>query len=126
MAGYSVQQIKFELLSYLKEFGGKGSDWTIGCMQGPPDGGELAASNNPEGVIWICKPALSARAARLVWDHMVSRHRLHVLPEQSAVEDGSWVLMFRRIIDTSDSDGRRLFEMKRSREKQVATRDQLS
>lgn len=94
MAGYSVQQIKFEFLSYIKEFGANGADWLIGCSTGPSLSGESAAIV-PDDAIWICKPALSPRAARLVQDHMISRHQVQIAPGAEQVEAGNWIFMYR-------------------------------
>lgn len=94
MAGYSVQQIKFEFLSYIKEFGADGADWFIGCSTEPAAQGE-SATNVPDGAIWICKPALSARAARMVHDHMVSRHQVQIAPGSAPVDAGNWIFMYR-------------------------------
>ena len=97
---YSVQQIKFELLSYLKEFGTHGPDWTIAVVAGPDDGliKDITLNQN-EDEIWICKPTLSAKAASIIAQHMVSRFDLNLLKSSSGSEDQSteknWVMMYR-------------------------------
>jgi hypothetical protein len=94
-ANYSIQQIKFEFLSYIKEFGGRGTDWFIGMAEALPDPhSEDAGINASAKTIWICKPALSARAARLVRDHMTSRHGVRDA-QDGALEGGSWIYMYR-------------------------------
>lgn len=63
---YSVQQIKYEFLLYMKGLGGAFADWYVGASSdpvrsiaatGPVDGGERA---------WMYKPALSARATQTI------------------------------------------------------------
>ena len=93
---FSIQQIKFEFLSYLKEFGGNGRDWFIGCAEAPPEDDDLGATTHvPDEAIWIRKPALSARAARMVRDHMVSRHQVQAAPGLAGDESGRWIYMYR-------------------------------
>lgn len=97
---YSVQQIKFELLSYLKEFGTHGPDWTIAIVSGPDDGlvKDITSDQNDEE-IWICKPTLSAKAASIIAQHMVSRFDLNLLKAPSLNEgepkERNWVMMYR-------------------------------
>ena len=93
---YSVQQIKFEFLSYIKEFGGTGSDWFIGLAEGS-SGEDISKRTDisQQRLIWICKPALSARAAVLVHDHMVARHQVRSLDHNLQSPGKSWVFLCR-------------------------------
>ncbi len=96
IAGYSVKQIKFEFLSYIKEFGGKGDDWIIGranCLEDVMSGHEWAGLR--QEAIWICKPALSGRAAQIVIDHMVTRHQVGTLAAGATMTDGNWIYLYR-------------------------------
>lgn len=88
---YSVQQIKFEFLSYIKEFGGDGSEWTIGLMN-EDEQAKVSIANTDR--IWISKPALSPNAARLVADYFISR--FGAKPDARFVpgQDKNWVHMF--------------------------------
>jgi hypothetical protein len=71
---FSPQQIKFEFLSYLKEFGARPEEWRIGVA----DDAERAlfADNEVDRAhdIWLWKPALSAAAARIVLSYFAERH----------------------------------------------------
>lgn len=93
---FSVQQIKFEFLSYIKEFGGSGPDWATG-LAGKACAADIARGAGVEldRLIWICKPALSSRAAALVHDHMVARHQLRAIPNISPASDQNWVFICR-------------------------------
>jgi len=77
---YSVQQIKFECFSYIKEFGARMEDWVIGAASDPDSVlfGEFALDRTDD--IWMWKPALSPAAARAVIDFMTSRYRLNAHP----------------------------------------------
>lgn len=92
---YSVQQIKFEFLSYIKEFGGNGSEWTIGLLN-EAEQAKIASSDAPQQAdrIWICKPALSANAARLVAEYFVTRFGTKIADGIVASPDKNWVHMF--------------------------------
>jgi hypothetical protein len=98
---YSIQQIKFELLSYLKEFGANGADWIIQLTTGTDDQAVLSLrDDDAQSMIWICKPTLSERAAALIKEHMVSRFGMHSPSEDTvpvpAGAERNWVLMYRK------------------------------
>lgn len=70
---FSPQQIKFEFLSYIKEFGGRPSEWRVGCAADA----QLAMFEH-EGVdrtrdIWLWKPALSPAAAKIVFRYLTEQ-----------------------------------------------------
>lgn len=92
---YSVQQIKFECLSYIKEFGARMDEWTIGVADEPEHALFALCGVDPERDIWIWKPSLSANAARAVVDFMTNRYRLHPAPSSSS-SGGHCVFMYRR------------------------------
>ena len=65
MTAYSVQQIKFEFISYVKEFGADFSAWSVGVAEDAP-----AALFREHGIdetrdIWLWKPAVSPAAAAM-------------------------------------------------------------
>lgn len=98
---YSIQQIKFELLSYLKEFGTDGANWTIQLTTGTEDQAVLSLrGDDAQSMIWICKPTLSERAAVLIKEHMVSRFGMQSPSEDTATvpagAERNWVLMYRK------------------------------
>lgn len=92
MTTYSVQQAKFELLLYLKEFGAKPTEWCIGTA--PEARRALFEVNDvcEAGDIWVWKPTLSPAAADLVSRFLITRHQM--MPALS--EKGAHVFMFRR------------------------------
>lgn len=87
----SVQQIKYELLLYIKEFGGRAADWRIGVAEDAPhalfgENGVDAASD-----VWCWKPALTPAAAQTVYRYMTEQ--FHV-PPAGWSERGCCVFLF--------------------------------
>ena len=70
---FSPQQIKFEFLSYIKEFDLDPSAWRIGVADDAR--AALFSHNAVDEVrdIWLWKPALSAAAARIVFAFFTQR-----------------------------------------------------
>jgi hypothetical protein len=90
---YSVQQIKFEFLSYIKEFGGNAEEWRIGFAEDARRGLFELNGVNETNDIWIWKPALTSAAARNVHDYFTDRFRM---PTAVLTEDGNHVFLFKR------------------------------
>lgn len=63
---YSVQQIKYEFLLYMKGLGGAFSDWYVGASSDPARSIAEMPSTEGEASPWMYKPALSARATRTI------------------------------------------------------------
>ncbi|QMU60465.1 MAG: hypothetical protein GKR92_01625 [Gammaproteobacteria bacterium] len=63
---YSVQQIKFEILAYIKEFGGDFNDWYVGIAADPK--GTLFQTHkvHQEDDIWLHKQALTFTACKTI------------------------------------------------------------
>ena len=91
MTAYSVQQIKFEFISYVKEFGADFSDWSVGVCDDAPAAlfGEHGLDETRD--IWLWKPAVSAVAAAMVRDWICGRQGAAALPGE-----GRHVFLFRR------------------------------
>jgi len=71
---YSVQQIKYDVLAYIKEFGGKFDDWFIGISDNPKHALSNYHQVEQEQDIWLCKQALTAHAARTVQSFFLKLH----------------------------------------------------
>jgi len=89
---YSVQQIKFELISYVKEFGGDFSQWVIGTAEDAPQALFERHGVDPVSGVWLWKPALTPAAAALVATWVVERHHAS-RAEQS---EGACVFLFKK------------------------------
>ena len=65
LRAYSISQIQFDCLSYIKEFGARPAEWVVGTCDDPDD--QLRdATDTP----WLTRPALTAKAARAVVDRL--------------------------------------------------------
>jgi hypothetical protein len=91
---YSVQQIKFECLAYIKEFGGPPPSWAIGVSDDPQRAlfeiNGVDESRDP----WLWKPALTQAAALTVYRFMTERFHLSPAPVDGA--GGKCVFLFKR------------------------------
>lgn len=70
---YSVQQIKYEILAHIKEYGGNFCDWYVGVSDDPE-----TALHQLHGVhrvedIWLYKQALTWQACRTVQAYFIER-----------------------------------------------------
>jgi hypothetical protein len=88
---YSVQQLTFDCLSYLKEFQADDAVWHVGAVgsDNPADACEPEAYD-----VWIHRPALSTKAATTVANLLIARFR--VLPINSDVQLGRFVFLGRQ------------------------------
>lgn len=59
---YSVQQIKYEFLAYIKGLGGQFGDWYVGVADDPETALFERHQVNRETDPWIYKPALTGKA----------------------------------------------------------------
>lgn len=89
---YSVQQIKFELISYVKEFGGDFSHWSVGTAEDAPKALFETHRVDPVSDMWIWKPALTEAAAAMVATWMTERQNSRLVSKSG----GSSVYMFRK------------------------------
>ncbi|MCL8385591.1 hypothetical protein [Xanthobacter aminoxidans] len=89
---FSPQQVKFEFLSYIKEFGGRPADWCVGCADDPARALFVRHAVDTERDIWLWKPTLSPAAARIVFRYLTEQ--LHV--PAVAEETGRCIFLFRR------------------------------
>lgn len=67
----SVQQAKFELLAYIKEFDTAFKSWCVGISANPKQALFDIHGVRDEQDPWLYKQLLSHRAAQLVRDHFV-------------------------------------------------------
>ena len=90
---FSPQQVKFEFLSYIKEFGGSAKDWRIGT------GGDAESAMfgenevDRERDIWLWKPTLSPAAAGIVLRYFTGQFGV---PRTENSTAGPIVFLFKR------------------------------
>ncbi len=70
---FSVQQIKYELLAYIKEFGGDFSDYYVGVTADPKKALFIDHKVDKEHDPWLYKQALTFQAARTVQNYFLDR-----------------------------------------------------
>ena len=70
---YSVQQVKYEILAYIKEFGGHFGDYYVGIASDPKE--ELFSIHNVDKTIdpWLYKQLLTAQAAQTAQSYFINR-----------------------------------------------------
>lgn len=69
----SVQQVKWELLSYLKEFGGGFDEWYVGIADDAKETLETRHGLVLDRDLWIFKQTLTHRAAQTVQEYFVRK-----------------------------------------------------
>ncbi|HEY0285396.1 MAG TPA: hypothetical protein VGC62_00020 [Pseudomonas sp.] len=95
MTAYSVQQIKFEFLSYLKEFG-SAKGWQIGVCDDPQAVLFDSLAVDCSADIWLWKPALNASAAGKVVEYFQQRFGIAEAACNRASEAANCVFLYRK------------------------------
>ena len=68
---YSVQQIKYEILAYIKEFGGDFQDWYVGIAADPKNTMFEKHSVHKDDDIWLYKQALTFTACKTIQEYFL-------------------------------------------------------
>ena len=103
---FSVQQIKFELLAYMKEFGGAFGDWYVGVSNDAEEALFAQHGVRRDEDIWIYKPALTGKAT-----HTVLRYFRGVLhtdgpSDTDVVSDAIFAYAFKKSPNTNPRSNR--------------------
>ncbi len=69
---YSVQQIKYEILAYIKEFEGDFNDWYVGIAADPKKTMFEQHHVHQDNDIWLYKQALTFTACKTVQTYFLS------------------------------------------------------
>ena len=96
----SVQQIKYELLAYMKELGGTFGDYVVGIAGDPREVLSKIHHVNLQVDPWIYKQALSFSAARTVRTYFVEKLNVDGAPEGSTSDDTDCVYLYRKSVGT--------------------------
>ena len=99
---YGISQIQFDCLSYIKEFGARPAEWTVGTCEEPERQLRDAAD-----ALWLTRPALTEKAARAVVANLHRRYGVAVAESQ----EGRHVFLVRpapsqNVADIPPSTGR--------------------
>lgn len=90
---YSVQQIKFEFVSYVKEFGADFREWSVGVADDARHALFRENGVDEAGDVWLWKPALTPVAAAMIRSWLVDRHGV---TNVSAEVPGAEIFLFKR------------------------------
>ncbi len=115
MTVFSAQQIKFEFLSYIKEFDLDPKAWRIGVADDARAALFAAHGVDETRDIWLWKPTLSAAAAGLVFDFFTQRFGVPAA-EPGTATAGRCVFLFKRRGRPADSNLQGIDAMTGSRE----------
>lgn len=93
---YSVQQIKFEILGYIKEFGADFTQWYIGISARPRAAMLERHRVDEEQDIWFCKQAVSFRACQTIHAYFTGTLKVDGAVLHDPAEDGNCIYLFRK------------------------------
>lgn len=98
---YSVQQIKFEILGYIKEFGADFTEWYIGIAARPRAAMKERHGVDEEQDIWFCKQAVSFRACQTIHGYFTGTLKLDGAAQRDTCDDGNCIYLFKKSSRTS-------------------------
>ncbi|WP_423415674.1 hypothetical protein RLW55_04140 [Hyphomicrobium sp. B1] len=96
---FSPQQIKFEFLSYIKEFGGRPDEWQVGCAADAQLAMFERERVDRERDIWLWKPALSPAAARIVFRYLTEQLNVRICEGET---QGANIFLFKKLADAGE------------------------
>lgn len=92
----SVQQIKFEVLAYIKEFGGDFSDWYLGISEDPMRTLFETHKVDKEADSWLYRQALSFGACRTLAQYFLGTLQVDGVLAQRGEEDLDCVYLYKK------------------------------
>ncbi|MDW3094565.1 MAG: hypothetical protein R8G33_02710 [Gammaproteobacteria bacterium] len=98
---YSVQQIKYEILAYIKEFGGDFSDWYVGVSADPKNEMFNQHHVDKEDDIWLYKQALTFKACKTVQEYFLEKLNTDGKSVINGTEDTDCVFLYKKSNRTS-------------------------
>ncbi len=98
---HSVQQIKHEILAYIKEFGGDFDEWYVGISSEPLTTMLNCHRVDKEEDIWLYKQALTFNACRTVQRYFLERLRTDGASDSSGEESEDCVYLYQKSERTS-------------------------
>ena len=93
---YSVQQIKFDIQAYIKEFGGNFQEWCIGIASCPKRVMREVHFVDETQDIWLCKQAISHRACQTVKAYFTEKLCVEGVANAGGAEEGYCIFLFRK------------------------------
>ena len=98
---FSVQQIKHEILAYIKEFGGEFGDYYVGVSADPMDALLTMHKIDKDKDPWLYKQALTHRAARTVQSYFLERLKADGTPVMDGDETIDCVYIYKKSAGTN-------------------------
>ena len=92
----SVQQIKFEIMAHIREFGANFSDWYVGIADNPKETLFEKHKIDPEQDIWMYKQALSFAACKTVQRYFLDTLKTDGEPACEATESTDCVYLYKK------------------------------
>jgi hypothetical protein len=92
---FSVQQVKYEFLAYIKEFDPKFAEWCVGISDAPKAALFDQHGVRPDEDPWLYKQLLTPRAARTVFDYFAGHLKTTSVPPPGDTEDFDCVYLFK-------------------------------
>ena len=92
---FSVQQVKYEFLAYIKEFDRSFGDWCVGISAAPKETLFEQHGVRPDEDPWLYKQLLTHRAARTVYDYFVGHLKTAGMPPADESNDFDCVYLFK-------------------------------
>lgn len=99
----SVQQIKYEILAYIREFGDNFGDWVIGIAARPKEHMVERHGVDLQADIWLYKQAVNNRACVSVARYFTERLQVEGEVTPSDDDDFDCVYLFRKSVRTTPS-----------------------
>lgn len=93
---FSVQQIKYEFLAYIKEFGGDFEDYYVGIAADPQKALFEEHGLDKDKDPWLYKQALTFYAARTVQNYFLDRLGTDGEPVRRGDEDMDCVYVYKK------------------------------
>ncbi len=100
---YSVQQIKFEIFQYIKEFESSFEDWYVGIASDPREQMFKIHYVDSKTDIWLYKQAISFLACKTVQKYFLENLKTDGVLVTNGGEDMDCVYLFKKSLKTSPS-----------------------
>ena len=96
----SVQQIKFEIMRYVKELGSDFSQWHIGISNNPSESLFITYKVDQQRGVWMYKQAVSVRACHTVRDYFLKIQNMSGSGELQEIldESSNYIFIFKKNI----------------------------
>jgi hypothetical protein len=101
---YSVQQIKFEILGHIKEFGSNFNDWFVGISSDPNKALFEQHLVDKKKDIWLYKQAVSFAACKTIQTYFIMNLKTDGSPVLDGSEDTDCIYLFKKSKKTKPSN----------------------